>query len=431
MHTSAEPVPDELTVDVPEHGTGERSRLRKQRQRRRRLTTAAYAVTIVLLAASIPALGYAGVRAVLDNRRTGKVVQLPDRVRDPTLSEGAPIPENPTGLLLHVGVDGALASATLLALSSDEQGGSAVVLPVTTLVDDGGGGSVPLTAVHAGGGRQAAGAAVERLLDAQFDLVLELDDRLLTELVYSASGLRVDNPATASFAAPGGEPITFPEGGVDLTAADVSEFLQATGESDTVATRLSRAQEVWRSWVETVSANPNAAPGRPADREFATFLRGLAAGPVLYQVLPVAPDPTTAQGLVEFATDPLEVRLMAARLLPGALADPPPGSTRVRLLDGVDDTTRLLAAARLLVGSGAVLVLVGDSDRFVDRTEVTYYKAEQAEAAGRLAGALTVGTPALGAEDVEAFDVTVVVGSDFTVQDGAAVPPTTGSNPTG
>jgi hypothetical protein len=276
--------------------------------------------------------------------------------------------------------------------------------------------------VHAEGGKAALEQAVEDLLDIRFDDVTELDDD---------GWLFVTAPAGP-----------FEIGGETVESDELGDYLErkAPGESDLA--RLVRHQLFWDAWLFAVGGNAGSlSPSRPDLRrdelDLPRFVLSLSRGPYLQQTLPVTTVASPVDGAEQFRVDDVAVRVLVARLMPGALRSGGSAGTRVRLLDAVDDEgdATLLAAARRLVPAGARLVLVGDFDERRLTSEVMYYRPADEGAATALRDAVGAGTVGVLPLDVVAFDVTVIVGTDAALDgipaDGGTTTTIAGSSSTG
>ena len=406
-----------MTITIPEEGTGERVRRRRQERRRRRMVGTAFAAALTVLTASIPALGYAGYRVLLDSRDSRTVEVAGGRVGDVVFNPEAEIPPTPAGLVVHVGDDRQLVSLTVLSVSSTGEGGSIVFVPIATLVP-GDEGERTLAEVYAADGKAGIEPAVEELLDLRFEDVTELHDD---------GWLFVTAPAGP-----------FELQGEEVESDEVGDWLAARGPTESDLARLVRHEAFWAAWLFNVGGNIGSlSPSRPDLRrdelDLPRFVLGLSRGPYVQQTLPVTTEVSPADGAERFRVDAVAARVLIARVMPGALRTAGSAGTRVRLLDAVDDDGdgTLVDAARRLVPAGARLVLVGDADERRPDSQIMYYRAEDEPAATALRDALGAGSLTVLPSDVVAFDVTVIVGNDAT-PDGTPIGTTEqGSTSTG
>ena len=366
-----------------------------------RLPRVTFALLEAVLLLSIPIVGYLGFRAVLDT--TG------GRVVDPELDPHEPgyeaaVAPTPVELVVTVDAGGALAGVTVLVLSgTGEAGGSIVFLPVDTVVH------APFLERDAtlreayATGEGVLTAAVGRLLDVGFSEVRVLTPDRLADLVAPAAPIGVTN----GDALPG-----FPAGDLALTATAVPGFLEARAPDESELAVLARHESIWRSWLGAIaaSADPGVVPGE-AGTGIARFLRGLAAGPVTYDVIPVTETP------IGLAADPAAVQALVNDRVPFPAGFDVDSRARLRVLDGIGADGLVVRVARdAIVGAGVQLAVIGNADRFgLGSSEVVYFEE-------RFAGAAVDVAAALGIESVrrdpgpnpnDQVDLTVVVGTDL------------------
>jgi hypothetical protein len=87
--------------------------------------------------------------------------------------------------------------------------------------------------------------------------------------------------------------------------------------------------------------------------------------------------------------------------------------TRVRLLDGTGDQDHVTRVAPNVVEADATIVVVGNADAFdYTTTQIRYHHPSQRSAAERLQRALGAGTVVDDVRPIDAFDVTIVLGTD-------------------
>jgi hypothetical protein len=86
---------------------------------------------------------------------------------------------------------------------------------------------------------------------------------------------------------------------------------------------------------------------------------------------------------------------------------------RVRVLDGTGDQQHVSRVAPLLVPAGAEIVVAGNADSFDHATtEIRYHNPQVRARAEALREALGAGELVEDPRPTEAFDVTIVLGSD-------------------
>jgi hypothetical protein len=382
-------------------------------QRRGPLRRGMFAATIVVAAGAIPVLGYVGVHEVL-NSTNGRVV---DPVLDPD-EEGyeAAVTPTPVSLLAHVDAEGRLDGVTILALSAGGSGGGGGVLfvPVDTLTTESTSalGFDRLRGAYETAGLELLRDQVSVLLGTSVTDAALVSPERWAELVAPVAPITLDNPddVVASNGA------RFPAGPLELTAEQVPVYLSARNPGESELARLVRHQFFWEAWLAAVAAADEPAVVVPGEgtEGVARFVRGLAAGEVEFDTLPVEPAEAPQDGTSAFAPLPEEVAALVARLVPLPTAAAPGSRVRVRVLDGTGTDGAVAAAVERLVPAGAEIVIVGNADRFTyDTTELRYREATGEESARELQEALGTGAVESVSSPDEAFDVTVVVGGDF------------------
>jgi hypothetical protein len=355
------------------------------------------AVVVAVLAGSV--LAFVGVSTLRDSR-VGRTLHSVDPT-EPGF-EGLLQP-TPTLLVVHQS-GGVLHSAALLALATGDAGGSVLLLPPSVEVGDGeGAATLAVTAafgatpeVVRGAGEAVAGVGVE-------DLVV-IDDARWAELVAPVAPLRIQNPDDVE---------GFPEGPVALAADDVATWLTATRAGESELGALYRQQLFWEAWVAAVTASgdPAAVPGE-LDSGMGRFVRGLAAGHLQVSTVPVT-ERQDDTGNVVFDVDRDALRAVITQLVPFPTGTALAPRTRVRLLDGTGDQDHVTRVAPNVVEADATIVVVGNADAFdYTTTQIRYHHPSQRSAAERLQRALGAGTVVDDVRPIDAFDVTIVLGTD-------------------
>jgi hypothetical protein len=420
-------------VALPDTGTGERARRRREQEARRdepslegersehapaervpvgrRTSTrrrVGFVLALVVLIGSVPVLIVVGYRSVL-NTTTGRTV---DPVDDPSeAGYQANVTPTPVELVAEVGGDGALVGAVVLSLPSGAAGGSLLFLPAGTLVPAAGGGGTLASAFQYGEADGLRRAAAVTLRNG-FDGVTVIDPSRWAELVAPLSSLAVTNPDRLPAAA--GAP-AFASGALDLAPEQVGLYLAARRSStESDLNRVARQQLVWEAWLSAVAAStsPDRFPGETATG-FGRFVSALVAGARTSVVLPVT---AAAAG---FAPRSTEVAPLLAKLIPFPTGDQPGDRVRVRVLDGVGIPGLTTAAAKALVPAGAEVAIIGNADHFgYASTEVLAVGDGAQAGAAAMQQALGVGTvsPSDVLDDV--VEVTIVLGSDFATKAG-------------
>jgi hypothetical protein len=122
---------------------------------------------------------------------------------------------------------------------------------------------------------------------------------------------------------------------------------------------------------------------------------------------------TPAGGATRLDVDPDAMRELLPALVPFPTAARPGGRVRVRLLDGAGDPGHVLRAAPRIVPAGSEIVVVGNANAFDYRTtEIRYHQPMLESAAKELRDALGAGRVIADPRQTDAFDVTIVLGTD-------------------
>jgi hypothetical protein len=200
---------------------------------------------------------------------------------------------------------------------------------------------------------------------------------------------------------------------VELPADQVGDWLRASREDESQLARVYRQQLLWEAWVAAVAASndPAVIPGE-LDTGLGRFVRGLAAGPLAVTTLPVIDEIDEAGGTV-YRVDRDALRAIITDLVPFPTGTELAPRTRVRLLDGAGQQDHVRSAAPAVVSADATIVVVGNADAFdYVTTEIRYHQPSQRAAAERVQQALGAGTVVEDVRPIDAFDVTIVLGTD-------------------
>ncbi len=309
----------------------------------------------------------------------------------------------PTMLVAHVD-GGELRSAAVLALANDDAGGSVILLPPSVEVGDGED-AAPLSVTYAFDGTpEVLRGAGEAITGVGIQDVVVLDDARWAELVAPVGPLHLRNPDELE---------DFEAGDVALEPGQVAPWLEATRRGESELGHLYRQQLFWEAWVAAVASSddPAAVPGE-LDSGIGRFVRGLAGGRLQVTTLPVT-ELTDAAGTTLYRADREVLRAVITQLVPFPTGTALAPRTRVRLLDGTGQAEHVRDVAPVVVASDATIVVVGNADTFeYERTEIRYHQPAQQAAAERLQLALGAGRVVEDVRPIDAFDVTIVLGTD-------------------
>ena len=417
MTLHVEPPAADDAGDRAEPPPSTRPRRSEQRRRQKRVriaTLAAYGLSLAVLAASIPVLGWFGARAILDSS-DGEVV-------DPVLDPSEPgyqalVSPSPTLLVLQTDGTGQLVGVVLLALSSEDgDGGSVMLVPPATIADLPDLGPFPIDASFGFSGPDAARSTTEWALGIGIDEAVVVSDDEWAEVVASTGPLTLTNPDDLRDA--DGE-IVFPSGPLELTPDEVPVFAAFLGDDESRLNRMIRQELVWSAWLDQLEADPTAVvfPGEQ-ERGLARFLPRIVAGTHRLETMPVvidaaASEPGSTSG---FEPDAEALAALIVDLVPFPAGTAGGERPLVRVLSGTGDQSAVLPAARRVVAGGGQIVVVGNADSFdYETTQIIYWDDARRDEARAVADALGFGTVTQVDEVDESADVVVVLGRDATL----------------
>jgi len=388
-----------------------------------RLRSLAFALTLAVLVAAVPALAYAGVQMIRGSH-AGRVVT---RVTDPHApGYEALVEPTPTALIIHKDDQGKAVGLVMLALGGTNGGGSAMFLPLNTEVERRSYGIDRFGGTFAFGGQSTLVAQVSDIVRAGFADVVEVDDAKWAALTAKVAPIRVRNPDRISASG-----VRFPAGPLALEPKQVGPYLAALNPGESELNRLERQQAFWRSWLEAVarSTDPDVVPGETASG-IGRYIRTLARGPVRLEAMAVQPDAKTPDRTLIVPDLPL-VRQTVADMVPFPVSPTPGARVTMRVLNGVDGGTIPAALVHKLVAGGASVTAIGNGRRFGQKTTVYEFR-EAAQRAGALLIMAALGGRGRLRQDPEASDaadVTIILGADLLEPARAAKRP--GGNVTG
>jgi hypothetical protein len=358
----------------------------------------AYGAALVVIVVLGGALAAVGVGTLRDSNAGRRVASADPS--DPGF-EGLLEP-TPTLVIIHA-ADDDLLSVAVLALGAGGKGGSVLVVPPDILL--GGGPSTLSLAQSFGAPPEGMRALVEQVTTVGLQEVVVVDDARWAALVDPVAPLTVENPDGLD---------AFPTGTIELAAEDVGPWLAAVPPGGSATAHVFRQQLFWERWLAAVAeagADAHVVPGE-LESGIGRFIRGLAAGRVDIAAVPVIEQPT-ATG-TETIVDTQGLRSMITDLVPYPSGSTLAPRTRVRLLDGTGDAGHATRVARTVVAQDASIVVVGNAESFdYETTEIRYHQPAQKDAAERLAAALGVGQVIEDVRPIDAFDVTIVLGTDI------------------
>lgn len=375
---------------------------------------AAFLVAGAVLAVAAIALVWVGVQVVLGSS-DGKLVTKIDDRSAPGFE--AVVAKTETGLVLLIGDDGVLTSATVVALGSETTGG-VLSIPVETDVymtlGPGLAAPVALRELVSTSGTDAGATALGELLNLGFSDVVVLRPADLGERIPST--LTVNNPAAVI--APDGA-VLFAKGSITLRPDELWPFLSISSASEEPSTRAARQEAFWKAWLASGRSAPAGSSG------IDEYLSALASDQITFQTLPVT-EVTVGDGQ--------QTRLRLSPGVTGAEAVAPivplpegaPGRRpRLRVVDGTGQLDAAQGAAVLLAAGGGQVDIIGNSRIFgFAKTQIVYFEDSQKEAAEKMRAVLGVGEIVQAAQMNSALDLSITIGEDYLERFG---PPTTGA----
>lgn len=373
--------------------------------RRRRNRSLAMLAATLLVAASVPVLGYVGVKAVLDS--TGGRDAGADNL--PVQS----FPSTPSAMFLTTDEAGTLSSVTVFVLAPSGVGGSIVSVPVNADVGLSAGARQSLQQVYATGGIDAMSLALESLLLVAINFSAEADPTQLAAFLAPYEPLTV-NLTTAIPSGDSGLSALAP-GAAVLQAPNAARVLTAGAGEGNEAARQGNIDALWSALVASVAtgrapATPITAPPANFD-EFVTHLvasqtqsRGLTSAPLTGTENPDDVD------VVEL--DRAEAVLVFGSIAPGLMSAPALGPIiRLEAPPGYDAQVKATIGKLQFLHANVVSV---DTTAPI-RAETVFLVPDEAnrvrvQTTDDIFGEITFGTPTVR---IDFVDVTIQLGTDY------------------
>ena len=373
-------------------------------RRRRNRSLAMLAVTL-LVAASVPVLGYVGVKAVLDS--TGGRDAGADNL--PVQS----FPSTPSAMFLTTDEDGTLSSATVFVLAPSGVGGSIVSVPVNADVGLAADARQSLQQVYAEGGIDAMALALESLLLVAINYSAEANPTELATFLEPYGPFTVDL-TTAIPADESGQGALSP-GTAVLQATNAARVLTTGADDGDQTARQGNVDALWRALVASVGtgrapAVPITAPPTNFD-EFVTHLvasqtqsRGLTGLELTGSENPDDLD------VVEL--DRAEAVLVFGSIAPGLMSAPALGPViRLEAPPGYEQQVKSTIGKLQFLHANVVSV---DTTAPL-RAETVFLVPDDAnrlrvQTTDEIFGDITFGTPSVR---IDFVDVTIQLGTDY------------------
>lgn len=372
--------------------------------RRRRNRSLAMLLTTLVVAASVPVLGYVGAKAVLDS--TGGRDARADNL--PTQS----FPVTPSALYLTNDGQGHLSSVSVFVLAPSGLGGSIISVPVNADVGLSSSARQSLQQVYAAGGLEAMVPAIESLLLVAINFSAEADPTQLATFLEPYQPFTVQ--LTAEIPAADGQPALSAGTSVLQTANAVRVLTVGAGEANQSA-RQGNLDAMWTGVVAAIGAGrPAAVPVDAAPTSFDEFVAHLFAAQTQARGLTNRPltgsENPDALDVVE--VDKSEAVLVFASIAPGSMSAPAEGpSIRLEAPPGYDEQVKLTIDKLLFLEANVVSV----STTAAPQAHTTFLVPDATDralvqATDEVFGDITFETPKFR---ILFVNVTIVLGTDY------------------
>ena len=375
--------------------------------RRGRNRTLAMLSATVVVALSVPALGYVGVKAVLDS--TGGRNALDDNL------EVQSFPTTPSALYLTTDERGVLSSATVFVLAPAGVGGSIISVPINADIGLSASARRSLQQVFAEGGVDATVPAIESTLLVSITYSAVADPEQLVQFLTPYQPFTVQLPAPV--AGDGDGQAALPAGAAVLQAANAARVLTAglAPKQPVDPQRQGNIDALWSAVVTSIGSGR--APATP-----------IAGGPTTFDELVVhlVAAQTQSRGLTATALtgsenpddvdvveiDHSEAVLVFASIAPGSMLAPAPGPfIRLEAPPGYDLQLKLTIDKLLFLKANVVSVHSTAQARpgtvFLVPDEANRQLVQTTD---EIFGDVTFGTPTVR---IESVDVTIQLGTDY------------------
>jgi hypothetical protein len=373
--------------------------------RRRRNRSLAMLATTLLVAVSVPVLGYVGAKAVLDSTggRDARADNLPIES----------FPSTPSAMYLTTDEAGVLSSVAVMVLAPSGVGGSIISVPVNADVGLSAGARQSLQQVYAEGGIEAMTFALESLLLVAINFSAEADPAQLVSFLSPYA------PFTVELTAPlpaGDEGETALSAGTSvLQAANAARVLTVGAAEPDQAARQGNLDAIWRGVADSIGTGR--APATPivaAPTTFDEFVVHLVASETKSRGLTAARLTGTENpdelDVVEL--DRSESVLVFASIAPGSMSAPDVGpNIRLEAPPGYDVELKLTIDKLLFLNANVVSVKTTATPQ-PDTVFLVPDEAVRAEVAvtDEIFGDISFGTPTVRIDNV---NVTIQLGTDY------------------
>ncbi len=390
-----DPAPDETRA-------GSRRQRRRQRRARRRWVVVVPSVFVVLIVLTV-------IGAQLRSGTTGR----PTRAA-PAATNVPPVRGAPTMLLAHRAADGRVDLAALVGVQRGGHDGSVLLVPTLTALE------VPSFELQLVADLLNLGppsllqTTISNVLGVRIDQTVVLDDAQLVDALAPAGSLTVDLRDPVNLAG-GTEPRTIEAGTQSFAPADAAALLTNPGSAGELE-HLVTVQAVLEGWMHALRT-PSVATATTARVPAFSTLVAAAHASTDYATLPV--DGVSAGAGERYQVREDAIGPAAKGAFPDALLGIGGERPRVEILNGTGVVGLVQQVAGVVVPAGGDVVQTGNYTGFGQTvTRVVYYRDSQRAAATALLRALRTGQLAREQKDIQVFDVTIIVGSDFKAPPG-------------
>jgi hypothetical protein len=375
--------------------------LARRERRRRRANRRRWSVTVPALLAVLVVLAIVG--AQLRGDATAPAATAPR-------AAPAPLARNvPTLLVAHVAGDGRIDLAALVGLTRDGRNGSILLVPTLTQAETPSLDFQVLADLRSLGSTSLLQTTVENLLGVRVDATQIFDDARLTGAITAAGPLTVDLNGDAEVGS-GDQTRVFPSGNQRITPADAVALLTQRPSTDEID-HMVTVQAVFEGWLEALRTQAGTAA---TSRRVPTLAPLVAAAHTSthFSVVPVDAISSGPGERYQVRTDALASAMQEA--FPDAQLGVDGRRLRTEILNGTGVPGLVPQVARVVVPAGAQVVTTGNMPGFGQATtQVVYYRDADRAAADRLLTVLGAGKLVKEPNDIQVFDVTIIVGADF------------------
>jgi len=417
---SDEPADDQESAIGPDGSDGDDASGSPTRSGRSRWGTIIFTLATLIFIGGLGVLLWEGYNSATEVRGGNDLDQLSDPSQPGYQATVKPTQVDLVGMLTP---EGTLGDVVMLVEGAGGQGGAVVLIPGVMIVESIAG-PLNLETIYETSGWEAVVDTVEQTLGVGVTGATTISTDEFQSVLATHGPLTIDNPdRIVRDAGDGNRETVFAAGQLTLSPEEVVGYVNSVSAGESEVNRAARAQIVWEAWLAGITAQgPDALPdvepfggevGEPVDLR--TLMAAMTEGFVSFEQIPLERVPVPgSDGFAVYRPQPDGINEMVIRVVPFPTAAFPGQRPRVRLLNGTTSQDRALRAASPIVAAGGEITALGNADEFgLTATVVEYFDPAFAETAQAIASAL--GTTATQVDQAgDAFEVTVIVGSDFT-----------------